>query len=645
MAERLPTIKEDEEDYEVLFTENYNYGDTPLPGNASQTTSPEENIHINQFLSELKAASAQNPIILGLNASNSFYGSLKSPKVPSEDSSNSSRTPDEKKKPKKRFEKDKRKKRGSGSESEGSSFIGIPNRVKESLKDERRGSSTHSSRRASATEGDAGTPNTEVSLSRLILDDPSYINLVCNGLLTSPEFPSILFRYFEVNQKTMDLMSWVIHEEIENTKDMGTLLRGESLVIKLFLFQFFNDLGKKYMTTLLQPFVLDVVKMVDNQGSCDELQLLDRIDLLLTELVNSIDVCPLNIRECLYLLNKEICAKWKDAVSVKQMIVSILCLRFICPSITIPQFDQINVENDLPPSQLKALIKASKILQSLANGVQTDAKHAEFFKRNTEKMLMFIDSLIDEKQLMRDKRMIEASVKIIFPESDIKMAEIQIEKILSSSIINQTIVNELVRKENREIFLKLCSSSYDAAIPWKKYSDKKFFFSVDHYIDKQHGLFVFKMTGKFSVELKTFIKLVSDVPKYFKTIDSRVVDVECVEKREENNSDWLLELKMPFPYSNRECLITLFQESTDKSFLSFYTSIEREYQQKNSLRLNMRTSGVHLEVDARNPSYVKYTSFQQVELGSLPQWVFNNSANFYMKGLLKMRSILEERDT
>ena len=108
---------------------------------------------------------------------------------------------------------------------------------------------------------------------QILLEDTSLLDQLCARANDYEEFPALLFRFFYVHDKTHTLLRWALEKDI-NTLSPNELFRGETMATRLFYYQFFGDLGKRFLTSILAT-LLEEFAVLDH--SVEVIQILKRI--------------------------------------------------------------------------------------------------------------------------------------------------------------------------------------------------------------------------------------------------------------------------------------------------------------------------------------------------------------------------------
>ncbi|KAK5581213.1 hypothetical protein RB653_001243 [Dictyostelium firmibasis] len=267
------------------------------------------------------------------------------------------------------------------------------------------------------------TPHKYNDIIELLLSpDLEIVSSLCSTTLVRETVPNsvhiseylIVFFEYHCNLKSSYILKWAIDKEIENTSNSATLFRGLSTATRL-ISAFYKRVGESYLKYLLQPFVIDLCsrnfsfeidpekagKGVNIQANLEKLITITQ--KLLDKILDSVDQCPLPIRQILNHTQEKVEKRFK---SMKTTVVGgFIFLRFICPAIVAPEaFGLIPREEEPTSETRRGLVLVSKLLQNLANempfgsGIKEEYMSYlnDFITNNSSRIHVFFDSLAQD---------------------------------------------------------------------------------------------------------------------------------------------------------------------------------------------------------------------------------------------------------
>ena len=202
----------------------------------------------------------------------------------------------------------------------------------------------------------------------------------------------VLLHIFSVRDMASILTETVIQSEINNTNHVGTLFRANTLASKI-LTAYSRQVGTPYLKATLTPFLqafsvtgteyeVDPSKLPPDTDPLPNMErLLSITSQLFDSFISSIDQFPASLRSlCNYLyLNSE--SKFEN--SGHFAVGGFFFLRFIGPVLVSPEaFGLVPLDFVSPPLR-RTLILVSKILQTLANGIEFGSKEEYMISANT----------------------------------------------------------------------------------------------------------------------------------------------------------------------------------------------------------------------------------------------------------------------
>lgn len=246
-------------------------------------------------------------------------------------------------------------------------------------------------------------------LSQLLLqNDKNLMKLLYKGITNGPIREALAYSMlplFIFQGKDYELLTQTIEYEIENSKNVNVLFRGEDLPSRL-LSAYTRIIGKEYCEEILGELINEVNNnnyhyeidpLRNDSNSMNIKQNYAKLENLaqrfLDKIISSYDKIPTKfIQLCNYICEHSE-TKYKD--SGNAIIAGFIFLRFICPAITNPEsFGLIKVENEGPR---RTLVLVGKILQNLANGVEFKEEYLldmnSFIQKNEKRLNGFFTKL------------------------------------------------------------------------------------------------------------------------------------------------------------------------------------------------------------------------------------------------------------
>jgi Ras GTPase-activating protein 1 len=255
-------------------------------------------------------------------------------------------------------------------------------------------------------------------LSETILSDDLVIietlSKVCNE--HHSELAGILIELFCHHQKVLPLLSKCLARAIDREDNVSTLFRA-STVATMLMDQFMKLLAMDYLLSILRQPIQFITTSTEpcelNPGylprgtdtAKNQENLESHISLVLNEIYNSVNICPLPLRYLFHCLQEQVALKWPSDQGVRTRAVSaFLFLRFICPALLKPHL--FNLVSD-PPSQTsdRSLKLVTKTVQNVANLIEFKGKEPfmgalnTFIKKQMVKMRGFIDAISNVSEL------------------------------------------------------------------------------------------------------------------------------------------------------------------------------------------------------------------------------------------------------
>lgn len=248
-------------------------------------------------------------------------------------------------------------------------------------------------------------------------EDLALVNAICvsSGSDQETNLRSLIF-ILDSYKMTMPIIKLGITREVEKTKDVTTLFRGNSMATKL-MSAFTKLTGKSYIELILKSnlnYLNDLIEKGDsfeidpqkNSGN-DITENIERLNsvsqLFFDSIVSNIDACPIPFKVIAHHLKEEVTRSHPQAKYIS--VAGFIFLRFICPVILSPDSTEPPLIQSLSSKLRRTLILISKCLQNLANGVDFSSKEAfmqpmnNFVHSNTEKLHLFLDEISNIPEL------------------------------------------------------------------------------------------------------------------------------------------------------------------------------------------------------------------------------------------------------
>mmetsp|Transcript_27868 Transcript_27868/g.39263 ORF Transcript_27868/g.39263 Transcript_27868/m.39263 type:complete len:599 (-) Transcript_27868:102-1898(-) len=474
----------------------------------------------------------------------------------------------------------------------------------------------------------------------LLLDDIKVLDILCAKATGYEEFPALLYRFFFVHDKTHTLLRWALEKDI-NTLSPNELFRGETMATRLFYWQFFGDLGKRFLSSLLANLLKQFAELkysieieasrsatpVDTEANLK--WVLNQLNDFILQLQDSADHCPLGLRESFMFL-KDVVGNKVENSSV--FIASVLFLRLICPCLVLPEQYEIldSLGLKLTPHGKRGLIIASKILQSAANNSLWDHKEGsekvnEFIKQANPMIVKFASKLIDADVISLGKKVMKASVQPA-SSTEIKQTHSSLVKFIAEQVLNkQQLQAEIDYQKKYELGMK-----YYRATEWKVGAEGPKTLECEYFVAqlKQPGssVFVCKSQGRFKMKFE----LVRDYIRFTHPeiyLDDRIESFQILQQYDERHVDMHHAAGPMFPVSGRDWVYTRrnFDETPDR-FVEVCYSVKRADfpPKKKYVRAEVDIVFLVVERDPTNPEFTLYTYIFDVDLkGWIPAFFIN----------------------
>ncbi|KAL6060996.1 Neurofibromin 1, variant 2 [Balamuthia mandrillaris] len=220
-----------------------------------------------------------------------------------------------------------------------------------------------------------------------LLLEPSLrtVRAVCDSVdvNSQKDLTKALINLFSHNGTVLTLLKGIMYEEIQNTLDLSTLFRANSIAAKM-LGHYIRMVGVPYITKMLSPLLEEIynedksleidsfrneqLTETEVRENTEELgkictKFLDRVDSVLEE-------CPYQFRVICNFLHEEVKKKFPD-IAWPVAVGNFFYLRFICPAIVAPEtMSPELVQYTTKKNTKRTLVLVSKTLQNVANGTK-----------------------------------------------------------------------------------------------------------------------------------------------------------------------------------------------------------------------------------------------------------------------------------
>ncbi|KAJ3445852.1 neurofibromin [Anaeramoeba flamelloides] len=194
--------------------------------------------------------------------------------------------------------------------------------------------------------------------------------------LNSALLPRLLTTIFQVRNYNIELIDLAIKSEVKITVAYNTLFRGNTIAAKL-ISNYSKLIGKKFVVKIYRPIITQIInhnssfeiikERANENENIEENQqkIIKYVNLLLNTLLENAHRVPLVLRELAFRIYEHSAIRFPEAKYIT--IAGFFFLRFICPSVTVPE--QFGIIDDVPSTtSRRALVLISKIIQNIANG-------------------------------------------------------------------------------------------------------------------------------------------------------------------------------------------------------------------------------------------------------------------------------------
>lgn len=261
------------------------------------------------------------------------------------------------------------------------------------------------------------------SLLELILDkEYRLINALLHSLKASEleQIAQDIVRIFDSTKELFPLLEKVIEKEVQNTIDINTLFRSNSVASRI-MSTYSRLVAKDYLRNTFKPVIdeivinnlnleIDGLKLMDDKVEAQRTSIIipslkindniEKLKSLAKEIIQTLlqtrDAIPHEINIIAAIIKEKVQAKFSDEWKIA--IGGYLFLRIYCPIIFLPPED-FNCNLDHTKTDAKrSLVLLSKVLQSIANlrSISTDTimePFNEFVKKNIPIIETYFESV------------------------------------------------------------------------------------------------------------------------------------------------------------------------------------------------------------------------------------------------------------
>mmetsp|Transcript_28160 Transcript_28160/g.39753 ORF Transcript_28160/g.39753 Transcript_28160/m.39753 type:complete len:600 (-) Transcript_28160:693-2492(-) len=457
-----------------------------------------------------------------------------------------------------------------------------------------------------------------------------------NDKIDPNELTHFIFKFFEANGKAKDLIRWAIQKEVDTTKNAGELCRGDTIATKIFNIQFFGDVGRKYIASLVNPILKSILSTsksleieADKAGKGVDVEanlvfFCSQIEQFIDLMVSAVDLCPLELRDSFSALHSCVQSKFGEENAL-QIITSVFFLRFLCPTLVFPVqyglLSEDNFSNNTHSS--RGLVLLSKLMQHLANAGEIVGAHSyakkynEFITENHPKLLHFTKLLVSEDGIHRVRLARGGFRDSGYYTLSMELIPDQFKKFASQNLIHYlkfgTTPIQKMNKNPLEILMDAYSNREEEIWKLAQSNKKKSIYVYERKFEDSPVVLV-KAVTRLNVDMRTMYDVLLN-QRTLMRFNSNWVKCELVEKYDDTHHDWYVETSASFPYTARDWLYTIHSQfNTDRSILWSY-SIFRDDRPPNKkyVRGHIISSGYILDQDRENPAGVLMTTIQYMD--------------------------------
>eukprot|EP01124_Arcella_intermedia_P028143 TRINITY_DN5659_c0_g1_i1.p1 TRINITY_DN5659_c0_g1~~TRINITY_DN5659_c0_g1_i1.p1 ORF type:complete len:723 (-),score=156.42 TRINITY_DN5659_c0_g1_i1:36-1988(-) len=369
-----------------------------------------------------------------------------------------------------------------------------------------------------------------------------------------------------------ELVLWTIQKEITDTENASELFRMQSVATQL-IFKIFFGRGMVFFKSTVTPLIDTITKMKQDKlelvpngitVSVDEAQenlkfFMETIHQLFDRLESKIKLIPRVLRKAFRYIQVHASEKFPE---IELTVVPIFFfLRCLCPCLMQPE--QLGIFNERPILEfhLALLIKISKILQLIANGIVK--QNITTYKPHHNYLINFMSDTIGVTKSFCEKLIEEDASDSCSPISDQSKDNSYVK--LSSFILGKfrkhldkfhiDYMNKMESDKEKKNSVTTFLKAFQKETEWKKLKDTE---HIKAYISKSVTP-LFRVEGKFSIPIEiiksnVFALTFNNWMQIFK--DNCLVTEKCKFISQTTKSEtWSLKLKFPFPLSDKTVVV------------------------------------------------------------------------------------------
>eukprot|EP01118_Nematostelium_gracile_P007141 TRINITY_DN2308_c0_g1_i1.p1 TRINITY_DN2308_c0_g1~~TRINITY_DN2308_c0_g1_i1.p1 ORF type:complete len:472 (-),score=81.91 TRINITY_DN2308_c0_g1_i1:82-1467(-) len=227
--------------------------------------------------------------------------------------------------------------------------------------------------------------------------------------LSHQNYACVIFHFYDAQDRSNDLFEWCAKHEIH---DIFQFTRGASLLSKIIKYQLSLPDGKIFVQKVLANIARSIISqnktLEIDPNRTDEKETAENnltwFKELLSDLTNHIsdyiDICPDNIRSILRIISRRF--DEKQAEHRDSRICSYFFLHFFCPALVSPlEYNIIKSTEQLSASHQRSFLNASRLLQTLANGVDSPLLPHDYIQQNHDRLLQFVRRILESQTIVR----------------------------------------------------------------------------------------------------------------------------------------------------------------------------------------------------------------------------------------------------
>eukprot|EP00027_Filamoeba_sp_ATCC50430_P007038 CAMPEP_0168551948 /NCGR_PEP_ID=MMETSP0413-20121227/6452_1 /TAXON_ID=136452 /ORGANISM="Filamoeba nolandi, Strain NC-AS-23-1" /LENGTH=500 /DNA_ID=CAMNT_0008582523 /DNA_START=110 /DNA_END=1612 /DNA_ORIENTATION=- len=379
----------------------------------------------------------------------------------------------------------------------------------------------------------------------LLANNFEVISALCEVALIPEEgrmLAEALTDFFDANGKIKKLMQWAVSKEIVNSSSPSTLFRGTNEATKL-MSVLYTRIARDYLKKVAGVLVKDIMSSgstfeVDPNRAEKGIDVKDNLKKIISianeflkNIYDSMEECPMFLRQILYYAKKEVSKKFPQCGS---LIVGVFFFsRFLIPAIVTPNQYGLSVE---PPSMeaQRGLILISKLLQNLSNGIEFDEAKEEY----TAELNKFIHDNFTTLNGFYDKLAVHSEKKIT-DEFHLFNIPSDVEQAALTTITNalkehqQKIFSLLTKPETKKAFTHIVEADlYKNTTLKESDSNESWMSSLRTRKKKKYKT----MTEEKFEKMEKLEQLLEEETRARKAVEKRVADLaqQLAEQKEQN---------------------------------------------------------------------------------------------------------------